>query len=101
MSGAPITPHASQRGLPNKAVEPTPASLRSAAAGGRGSPRAFGVSSEHYEEESRMSYYPQRLDRWLLPMVAVWVMLSVLLPSRPPALAGVAGTLVTTDYFVN
>src|SRR6266581_8425297 len=55
----------------------------------------------YYEEESSMSYYPQRLDRWLLPMVAVWVMLSVLLPSRHPALAGVAGTLVTTDYFVN
>jgi len=23
-----------------------------------------------------MSYYTQKLDRWLLPMVAVWVMLS-------------------------
>src|SRR3989454_4659109 len=55
----------------------------------------------YYEEESSMSYYTQKLDRWLLPMVAVWVMLSVLLPSRSPALAGMVGTLVTTDYFVS
>jgi hypothetical protein len=48
-----------------------------------------------------MSYYTQKRDRWLLPMVAVWVMLSVLLPSRSPALAGMVGTLVTTDYFVS
>jgi pimeloyl-ACP methyl ester carboxylesterase len=48
-----------------------------------------------------MSYYTQKLDRWLLPMVAVGVMLSVLLPARSPALAGMAGTLVTTDYFVS
>lgn len=48
-----------------------------------------------------MSYYTQRLNRWLLPMVAVWVMLSMLLPSPPPALAGMAGAFVTTDYFVS
>jgi len=48
-----------------------------------------------------MSYYTQKLNRWLLPMVAVGVMLSVLLPSRSPALAGMVGTLVTTDYFVS
>jgi pimeloyl-ACP methyl ester carboxylesterase len=48
-----------------------------------------------------MSYCTQKLDRWLLPMVAVGVMLSVLLPARSPALAGMAGTLVTTDYLVS
>ena len=48
-----------------------------------------------------MSYYTQKLDRWLLPVVAVWVMLGVLLPARPPALASMTGTLVTTDYVVS
>jgi pimeloyl-ACP methyl ester carboxylesterase len=48
-----------------------------------------------------MSYYTQKLDRCLLPMVAVGVMLSVFLASQYPALAGMVGTLVTTDYFVS
>jgi hypothetical protein len=39
-----------------------------------------------------MCYYTQKLDRWLLPMVAVGVMLSVFLPSRSPALAGMVVT---------
>jgi pimeloyl-ACP methyl ester carboxylesterase len=63
--------------------------------------KLFGVSSEHYEEESRMSYYTHKLDRGVLPVVAVWVMLSVLLLARPPVFAGMLGTLVTTDYFVS
>jgi hypothetical protein len=42
MSGAPITRHASQRGLPNKAVEPIAYSLRFAPASGNGSCLAFG-----------------------------------------------------------
>ena len=88
---------------PNLGVELTAASVRSclAPASSRSSRVAFGVSSKHYEEESRMSYYTQKLNRWLLPMVAVGVMLSVLLPARSPALAGMVGTLVTTDYFVS
>jgi hypothetical protein len=48
-----------------------------------------------------MSYYTQKLDRCLLPMVAVGVMLSVFLASQYPALAGMVGTLVTTLYFVS
>ena len=48
-----------------------------------------------------MSYYTQKLDRCLLPMVAVGVMLSVFLASQYPALAGMVGSFVTTDYFVS
>jgi len=61
----------------------------------------FGVGSEHYEEESSVFSYTQKLNRCLLPMAAVGVMLSVFLGSQSPALAGMVGSFVTTDYFVS
>jgi hypothetical protein len=51
---------------PNKALEPTPYSLRFAPASGRGSPRAFGIQTLSHYSWRESDFFSMRADKILL-----------------------------------